>query len=570
MLQAANRALKTSASDGEAGDFFGSSVSLSGNFAIVGAYGDDDNGIDSGSAYIFERAETGWIQRAKLLASDGAAGDYFGHSVSISGNYAIIGAYGDDDQGSNSGSAYVYEKIGETWQQKIKLSAHDGVGGDSFGISVGVSSNYVVVGAYGDDENGYNSGSAYMFQKGMAGWSEATEVAKLTASDGYGVYNLYTPSYDAFGCSVHMNGNRAIIGCCGTRHPGAYIFEQPAGGWSDMTETAKLTPEETDYSLFIRNYGESVFISDEHAIVGADNSSPGANTQSGRVYIYEKPVTGWVDMTETAMFKASDGGSGNGWKNGFGSSVGLSGDVVLVGASLDRESGDYSGSAYVFEKPTDGWVDMSETEKITASDGAPSDYLGSSVSIYGDNSISGVPGDDGNGEKSGSFLSYWMGNFLPAISDIDDQVIYESGSPQIIYFTVSDSETLPENLIVKGKSSNTELVPNGNLVFGGFAVTRSMIISPISGRTGATTISVSVGDGSDTVIDTFSFTVRSLSQRGDINGDGYISLVDVIVGLKILSGDTSSGVSINSDINSDGSIGLEEVLFDLNDIAKED
>ena len=99
---------KLTASDGAATDQFGLFVSISGDYAIVGSPRDDDKGTDSGSAYIFKRHGTNWTQEAKLLASDGAADDYFGYSVSISGDYAIVGAYGNNDNGGNSGSAYIF------------------------------------------------------------------------------------------------------------------------------------------------------------------------------------------------------------------------------------------------------------------------------------------------------------------------------------------------------------------------------------------------------------------------------------------------------------------------------
>ena len=100
---------KLTAGDGAADDRFGWSVSISGDYAIVGAYLDNDKGSNSGSAYIFQRTGGSWTQVDKLTAGDGAAGDWFGESVSISGDYAIVGAYGDDDKGSASGSAYVYK-----------------------------------------------------------------------------------------------------------------------------------------------------------------------------------------------------------------------------------------------------------------------------------------------------------------------------------------------------------------------------------------------------------------------------------------------------------------------------
>jgi hypothetical protein len=102
-------------------------------------------------------------EMAKLLASDGAGEDWFGYSVSIDGNLALIGAYGDDDNGSYSGSAYIYRFDGSTWQEETKLLASDGAEDDVFGTSVAIDGDLVLVGAIGDNDNGSNSGSAYIF-----------------------------------------------------------------------------------------------------------------------------------------------------------------------------------------------------------------------------------------------------------------------------------------------------------------------------------------------------------------------------------------------------------------------
>jgi len=121
---------KLTASDGAGADEFGRSVSISGDYAIVGAYFDDDNGAQSGSAYIYHFTGTSWIEQQKLTASDGESGDYFGRSVSISGDYVLIGANSDDDNGSGSGSAYIYHFNGTSWIEQQKLTASDGESGD--------------------------------------------------------------------------------------------------------------------------------------------------------------------------------------------------------------------------------------------------------------------------------------------------------------------------------------------------------------------------------------------------------------------------------------------------------
>ena len=208
---------KLTASDAAAGDQFGISVSISGDYAIIGAYNDDDGGDASGSAYIFVRDGQGWTERAKLTASDAAAGDEFGLSVSISGDYAIIGAFGDDDDGSSSGSAYIFVRDGQSWTEQAKLTASDAAAGDGFG-SVSISGDYAVVGARLDDDNGTDSGSAYIFVRDGQSW---TERAKLTASDAAG--------NDKFGISVSISGDYAIVGAWGDDHAGfssgsAYVY----------------------------------------------------------------------------------------------------------------------------------------------------------------------------------------------------------------------------------------------------------------------------------------------------------------------------------------------------------
>jgi hypothetical protein len=127
---------KLIANDGAAQNNFGFSVSFSGDTALIGAYGDDDNGALSGSAYVFTRSGTTWIQQAKLKASDGATWDWFGHSVSLDGNTALIGAHLDDDNGDSSGSVYVFTRSGTTWTQQAKLTASNGAAFEEFGWAV--------------------------------------------------------------------------------------------------------------------------------------------------------------------------------------------------------------------------------------------------------------------------------------------------------------------------------------------------------------------------------------------------------------------------------------------------
>jgi hypothetical protein len=165
-------------SDGASGDIFGCAVALSGDTALITAPWNDDNGTDSGSAYVFIRTGTTWTQQAILLTSDGAAGDQFGYFASLDGNTALIGAPADD---SSRGSAYVFTRTGTTWTQQQKLLASDGAAGDNFGTFNTLSGDTAFIGAPFDDDNGTNSGSAYVFTRTGTTW---TQQQKLLASDG--------------------------------------------------------------------------------------------------------------------------------------------------------------------------------------------------------------------------------------------------------------------------------------------------------------------------------------------------------------------------------------------------
>ena len=437
---------KLTSSDGESKDNFGYSVSISGDVIVVGATGDDDNGMDLGSAYVFEKPTSGWVnttETAKLTSSDGESEDYFGCSVSISGDVIVVGAYGDDDNGSNTGSVYLFKKPSNTWLDttetykksakiylsnifnnygyrvaidgnysvitstedttgivyvlfydgnawitQAKLTASDEASGDYFGCSVSISGNVIVVGAYGDDvDNQSLSGSAYVFVKPSGGWTNMTQTAKLK--------HIAPRENDYFGYSVDIFGNRIAVGAPGDEQgEGAVcVFRRPATGWADMTYTAKLTN-----SKYPNNHlGYSVSISGDVVVAGAIGGSSN-DSKSGSAYVFKKPIGGWADMTETAKLTASDGEE----YDYFGCSVDISGDIIVAGAYQNDDNGTNSGSAYVYEKPSGGWIDTTEIAKLTTSDGVSEDNFGCSVSISGDVIVVGAYQDDDNGNSSGS------------------------------------------------------------------------------------------------------------------------------------------------------------------------
>ncbi len=376
---------KLTASDGEiATDYFGQAVSMSGNYAVVGAYADDDNGTNSGAAYIFERNGGTWIQQAKITAADGTTSDYFGISVSISGVYVIVGSSSANDY---TGSAYIFERSGGNWIQQAKITATDGAASDYFGSSVSISGNYAIVGASGDDDNGHYSGSAYIFERSGSVWFQRT---KIRADDG--------AAYDSFGSSVSISGNYAIVGARGDDDNGyysgsAYIFERSGSVWP---QRAKITAD--DGAAYDR-FGFSVSLYGDYAIVGAT----GDDDRAGAAYMFKRNDTTW---TQWEKLTALDGLP----TDGFGYSVSLSRDCVVVGSpgyNGDGMSG-HAGSAYLFKRTGDNWIPKA---KLTTMNSAIYDNVGSAVSSYNGNALIGASRLD----AAYLFISHQPLPFLPLL-----------------------------------------------------------------------------------------------------------------------------------------------------------
>ncbi len=361
--------------DGASNDQFGSAVAISGTTAIVGAFDDDDDGAGSGSAYLFD-ITTG-VQIAKLLADDGAAGDFFGLSVAICGTTAIVGAGGDDDNGSFSGSAYLFHTT--TGRQIAKLLPNDGAVGDQFGWSVAISGTTAIVGSYRDDDNGYNSGSAYLFD--LSDPANPAQIAKLLANDG--------TADDFFGANVAISGCIAIVGAHlhngnGTYSGSAYLFDTTTG-----LQIATLVPVG---GVAVHQFGGSVAISNATAIVGASSDDNGDD--SGSAYLFD--ISDPANPTQLFKLLPNDGAAED-----FFGPVAISGTTAIVGARGDDDNGNNSGSAYLFDATTGRQV-----AKLLANDGAAGDSFGVPVAISGppgsEVAIVGANGDDDNGNLSGS------------------------------------------------------------------------------------------------------------------------------------------------------------------------
>ena len=264
---------KLVASDGAVGDYFGYSVAVDGDTAVIGAYGDGNYGTNSGSAYVFSRSGSTWVQQAKLTAPDGASGDFFGVSVAVDGDTAVIGAHYDEDNGPGSGSAYVFSRISGTWAQQAKLKAPNWAAGSLFGYSVAVDGDTAVIGAYGDYYYGTNSGAAYVFSRSGSTWEQQ---AKITAPGG--AANQY------FGLSVAVDGDTAVIGAFGDGNyfnsGAAYVFSRSGGIW---LQQAKLTASDEAAGDY---FGWSVAVDGNTAAVIGVRYDDDKGTSSGSAYVF--------------------------------------------------------------------------------------------------------------------------------------------------------------------------------------------------------------------------------------------------------------------------------------------
>jgi len=370
-----NSVKKLLAADGEVGDLIGYSISLSGDSLVVGASGDDDNGSASGSAYIFTRNNGLWRQQAKLTALDGAANDHFGFSVSLLGDGLAVGAYGDDDDGNSSGSAYLFTRSNGVWSQQAKLTAADGAADNYFGYSVSLSDDGLAVGASGDEDE---SGSTYLFTRSNGVWSQQT---KLTATDG--------GASGRFGTSVSLWGESLAVGAYyednGAGSGSTYVFTRSNEVWSLQAKLTAIDSAASDY------FGRSVSLSGDSLAIGAYGDDDNGSA-SGSAYLFIRSNGVW---SQQGKVTAADGAEGD----QFGYSVSLSGDNLGVGAYGDDDNGESSGSAYLFTRNNGVW---SQQSKLTADDGAAIDQFGISISLSGDSLAVAANGDDDNGNASGS------------------------------------------------------------------------------------------------------------------------------------------------------------------------
>ena len=381
---AASEQQKIQASDKQAGDEFGHSVSISddGNTAIVGAPLEDAGGTDTGAAYIFTRSGSTWAEQSKIVAADPAQDDIFGGSVGISGDGDTVIVGTNKGLGASGGnSAYIFTRSGSTWTQQSKIIASDDSGSSYFGCEVSISDdgNTAIIGA----KEAGTAGQSYIFTRSGSTW---TQQSILVPSDG--------TSGDAFGFSASLSndGNTAIVGSrtkstVGYNFGAAYIYTRSGSIWA---EQSILLPDDASSGA---EFGWSVSLSNDGntAIVSAWRE----NSNSGSAYIFTRSGSTW---TQQSKIVPSDAASAR-----FGSSVSVSndGNTVIAGSLRESTGAHFAGAAYIFTRSGSTWTEQS---KIQASDKQASDQFGISSAVSGDGRaiIVGSYLEDTGGTDAGS------------------------------------------------------------------------------------------------------------------------------------------------------------------------
>lgn len=433
--------------DGIAQGKFGQAVAVSGDTLVVGAPFDDDAGSASGSAYVYTLVDGAWMLQTKLVAADASAGARAGWSVAIDGDVAAVGSILANVGGVPSGAVYVFERAGGAWSQTAKLAPDIPAASQSYGVSVALDGDTLVVGSNGDHSYGISKGSVYVYARSDGGWSQQAKLGPDLVS-----------ASDHFGLSVDIDGATLAVGSAYddtlAQNSGAvYVFSRDAEAW---TQDAKLFSDDPGQS---RYFGWSVAI-DEGTILAGSIGDSTAGSFSGGAFLFERGEAGWV---QRAHLVADDGGA----MDLFGSSVSLDGRVALIGSRQDDAVATDSGSAYVF-RPTDGaW---SQETKLAPAQSAYNANVGWSVAVSGGTAALGAPSDraegpvtgsayvhrpDGDGDGVGDWIDNCPADANPEQDDMDGDGIGDACDPTPVPSSIEEARML----LAKVLDDATSLLP---------------------------------------------------------------------------------------------------------------
>jgi hypothetical protein len=369
---------------------FGDAISTDGAWLMVGAPGE----ANGGAVYVYALQNGAYVQRSRLVASDGASNDSFGAALDISGSTAVIGAWKDSHAaGSGAGSAYVFEIVGGTWTERAKLLAPDAATADAFGISVGVANDDILVGAFQDDINGVgqNAGSAHLFRRSAGNWAHA---AKLVANDGN--------QFDAFGFSVAISGDNLLVGARDVDAGAGAVYAYRQNG-ADVNFLNKFVSNDRVTS---DSFGFALALDGDTALIGAPKHTGSVGTLAGAAYVFTRTGTGWAQLAKWVA-------PGTQARDQLGYAVALSGNLAVLGAPQITLAGSSSGVLHVYQRFGARW---SPHAQLMVADAAPFDSLGAAVAVIADTALAGAPAfNEPSATDSGSVVQFTLS--LPQFRD---------------------------------------------------------------------------------------------------------------------------------------------------------
>lgn len=355
------------ASDPGSDDLFGMAVALYADTALVGAPADDTAvGVDSGSAYVFLRSSGNWTRDPKLIASDGEATDFFGFSVVLDADTAVIGAFSNSTpSGPDTGSAYVYAYEGNSWQEQSQLRPSNVQSYDNFSWALALSGDELFASAYNDDtEAGISAGSATVFAFDGSQWMEQ---AQLTAGNG--------AAQNQFGSSVVMAGDTALISATDLYQGMVHVFVRQGNSW--MRQATLRGADAVPFDAF----GAALALDGDTALVSAPFQNVGNRVGSGAVYVFVRSQGIW---TQQAKLLASNPGS----NDAFGDALALSGDTALIGGPYMDGVSENQGAVVVFNRTGSTWT---ETGPLQDPNGQAFGQFGLALALAGDLAVVGAP-----------------------------------------------------------------------------------------------------------------------------------------------------------------------------------
>ena len=451
------------ASNADANDGFGYSVDISGDTIVVGAAGEssnqttitngnsasaDNSATSSGAAYVFHRTGSTWAQEAYLKAPNTETTDFFGTAVAIDGNTILVSAIQEDsnqititngptasidNSASSSGAVYVFQRTGSTWVQQAYIKPPNAEANDQFGISLSISGDTIVVGAFNEASNqttitngtsasANNSaafaGAAYVFQRSGTSWAQQ---AYLKASN--------IEANDRFGTSVSISGDTIVVGSgfedsnqttitngatassdnTASASGAAYVYRRTGSTWAEEAYLKAPNADAND------QFGNAVAIDGDTIVVGAFSeasnqttitngttaSSDNSATLAGAAYVFQRTDSTW---SHQAYLKPPNLGA----DDRFGNAVAIEGNTILVSSIFednnqttvtngsmpnDDNSLSNSGAVYVFQRSGSTWVFRAY---LKAPNADVDDRFGNAISISGDTAVVGVNLEDSN------------------------------------------------------------------------------------------------------------------------------------------------------------------------------